>query len=151
MPRTFATDMRWLERHGQKWRVTVAVPRDMHKILGTRLKHNLQTDSLAVANGMKLRVVADLRAKIQQARESRLGVPRAVIREAMKIAEHIKEDPTGRAGPDLDRDIRSRAEEILGPEIALRTVDEEGSVVPIYDPKREALYVPAHPSRQVSL
>ncbi len=139
MPRTIATDIRWLERHGQKWRVTVAVPRDMHKILGTRLKYNLQTDSLAVANQMKLKVVADLQAKIQQARESKLGKPRAIIQEALEIAKYIKHDSDGETCPDLDHQIRMRAEEILGVGVGYETVDEGGLVISIYDPKRRAL------------
>ena len=138
MPRTTATDMRWLERHGQKWRVTVAVPRDMHKILGTRLKYNLQTDSLAMANQMKLRVVADLQAQIQQARESKLGKPRAIIREAIELSKHTKRDSGGEMSPNLDYQIRRRAEEILGSGIGLRNLGE-GVTVPIYDAKRQAL------------
>ncbi len=139
MPRTFATDMRWLERHGQKWRVTVAVPRDLHKILGTRLKYNLKTDSLAVANQLKLKIVADLKAKIQQERESRLGKPRSIISEAMEIFRQVERDRNGEICPDLDHHIRMRAEEILGLEVGFEAVGNEGDMIPIYDSKRQAL------------
>jgi hypothetical protein len=83
MPRS--TDTRWLEKHGGQWRVTVAVPRALHKTLGTRLKRPLHTDSLAVASRLKFQAVAELRARIEQARELAGGKPRAVIREAIEL------------------------------------------------------------------
>lgn len=137
--RSNATDTRWLERHGQKWRITVAVPRDMHKVLGTRLKQNLNTDSLAVANLMKLKVVANLHARIQQTRESRLGKPRAVMQEAVGVAKYIERHSGGIPHAALDLEIRRRAEEILGPDTGVKTVGDEAEMVPIYDPQREAL------------
>ncbi len=46
MPKLVSTDTRWLERHGQTWRVSVAVPRNLQKLLGTRLKRSLHVCEL---------------------------------------------------------------------------------------------------------
>ena len=75
------TDTRWLERHGRKWRVTVAVPRDMQGTLGTRLKYNLHTESLAVANRLKAKVVADLQDRIHQERERKSKEHQAALQD----------------------------------------------------------------------
>ncbi len=110
MPRTTSTDKRWLEFHGKRWRVTVAVPKALRPVLGTRLKRDLRTDSLAVANRLKLQVVAELQHRIDAARQDHLGRPNNVIREAVEIAR-----TAGRArGPyewaEIEACIRERAE-----------------------------------------
>ena len=86
MPRTTSTDKCWLEFHGKRWRVTVAVPKKLRSVLGTRLKQDLKTDSLAVANRLKLPVVAKLQARIDAAWHDYAGKPKAVMQEAIEIA-----------------------------------------------------------------
>lgn len=54
MTRSAATDKQFLELHGGKWRVSIAVPRELQDRLGTRLKRPLNTDSLTVANALLL-------------------------------------------------------------------------------------------------
>ncbi len=61
-------DRRYLEWHGQQWRVQVKVPEKARPILGkSRLVRPLHTDSLAVANRLKHRVVAELQEEIARA------------------------------------------------------------------------------------
>jgi len=61
-------DRRYLEWHGQQWRVQVKVPAIARPILGkSRLVRPLHTDSLAVANRLKHRVVAELKDQIARA------------------------------------------------------------------------------------
>lgn len=57
-------DRRYLERHGEKWRVVVTVPRKLHHVLGTKLKRSLDTDSLATANLLKWTVIQQLKREI---------------------------------------------------------------------------------------
>ena len=73
MPRPASSDTRYLEKNHGKWRVTMAVPRDLQGKLGTRLKHSLGTDSLAVANQLKWKVVGELKAEIDKARRGAGG------------------------------------------------------------------------------
>lgn len=61
-------DRRYLEWHGQQWRVQVKVPEKARPILGkSRLVQPLHTDSLANANRLKHRVVAELKEQIARA------------------------------------------------------------------------------------
>jgi len=41
MPRSSSSDRRYLEQKNGQWRVTLAVSRDLHDKLGTRLKRPL--------------------------------------------------------------------------------------------------------------
>ncbi len=70
MPRPSSASTAHLEQKNGKWRVSIAVPRDLHDKLGTRLKRSLHTDSLATANRVKPQVIADLRAIIDHARST---------------------------------------------------------------------------------
>lgn len=61
-------DRRYLEWHGQQWRVQVKVPVKARPILGkSRLVRPLHTDSLANANRLKHRVVAEFKETIARA------------------------------------------------------------------------------------
>lgn len=61
-------DRRYLEWHGQQWRVQVKVPEKARPILGKpRLVRPLHTDSLAIANRLKYRVVAEFQEMIARA------------------------------------------------------------------------------------
>lgn len=135
-------DRQCLELHGGKWRVTVAVPRKLHPILGTRLKAPLGTDSLSEANRLKVGIVDDLRARI--ARELRGGggvrqAPRAVVLEAMEIRKSLSAAGEGPASDDVLREMRRRGEEILGSEVRVVHDEDTGMAHPVHDPGRLAL------------
>jgi hypothetical protein len=90
---TASSITRYIELHRGKWRVTIAVPRLLVNKLGTRLKRNLNTDSMATANAMKWAVVAELKT---------VKAPQAATRgydAGKKIAgrkRHIAVDTDGR-------------------------------------------------------
>lgn len=113
-------DRRWLEQHGGKWRVTVAVPRSLHHKLGTRLKQALGTDSLSQANRLKLGVVHELRLRIQRELEKSGALPRSEVADALEIRKSWREAASERALDDVYRDIARRGEEILGGEVGVR-------------------------------
>ena len=68
-----ALDRRYLEKHGNQWRVVVKVPARLRAVIGKpHLKHPLRTDSLAIANREKFKHVAALKAQLVEAeREQR--------------------------------------------------------------------------------
>ena len=134
MPRASASDTRYLERKNGKWRVSVAVPRDLQPKLGTRLKHALHTDSLAVANKIKWPVVAKLKAIIDQAR-STTGKA-ALLREAIELGDFRAHTPDPTERDDIDFMIVRRAEEIAGHPIGERDIPGIGPE-PIYDASRD--------------
>lgn len=138
MPKSLQTETRWLEKHGGKWRVTIAVPRDLQKALGTRLKRTLETDSLAVANRIKLQVVDELRAIIEDARERAAVKPNAIVKEALSIAALRRKLLPGDEA-NIDRAVASRAQDILGKEVGEEFDESLGQVFPVYDPKRKRL------------
>jgi integrase len=134
MARHRQADTRYLELHRGKWRATVAVPRPLHTQLGTRLKHSLNTTSLATANALKWAVVAELRTIIDMAAR---GNPKAdqPTDEALTIAAHrARADAEEREG--LDAAIADRAEDMRGDPVATEA-DEDGNPVYIYDLERE--------------
>ena len=132
-------DTRWLEMHGGKWRVSVAVPRALQGKLGTRLKRSLHTDSLSIANHLKLRIVDELQSRIARELETSGLLPRPTITEALALREELREANGAPAFEDVHRDIARLATDILGPAIAERYDDETESFYSIYDPKRSAL------------
>jgi hypothetical protein len=134
MPRPSSADTTYLEKKNGKWRVTLAVPRALHKKLGTRLKRHLHTDSLAVANRLKWQAVSELRAEITYA-QTKSGKG-ALVREAIELAAY-----RGRAaGPEeiasVEDAITFRAEEIAGPPQSEEHVPGIGPVYQ-YDPQRQ--------------
>jgi integrase len=144
MARSAATDKQFLEMNNGKWRVSIAVPRDLQDRLGTRLKQPLKTDSLALANRMKWPIVAELRAAIEEARGDRAiggsGTgPRgdALTREALEIARHRERLEWGAEREDLDTAIHDRAEEIAGHPIGEEVDPATGASRPLYDEARE--------------
>lgn len=78
-------DRKYLEWHGQQWRVQVKVPVKARPILGkSRLVRPLHTDSLANANRLKHRVIADMQEEIARAL---IEARRRGHREADKLLE----------------------------------------------------------------
>lgn len=137
MPSKSSSDKRFLERHGDQWRVTLAVPRHLHARLGTRLKQSLQTDSLAVANRLKWGVIQELRERIEVMMEGDVKDQAAVLREALLVRKEFRKAMDPRLEDDIRRSAEDRAYEILGPEVAVEH-DDEGDY-PIYDKQREQL------------
>lgn len=129
MPPPRHADRRFLEQHGNKWRVVVNVPRDLQKTIGkTKLKQSLETDSLEVANRLKWSVIHDLQAQINQVRS-----PETATEEAMRLATLRRriQDAGGDTEP-IDAHIIDRAEEIAG---TPKGVARDGQ--PIHEPGKE--------------
>lgn len=64
-------DKRYLEWHGRQWRVQLRVPERLRQILKcSRLVVPLHTDSLAVANLRKFKIVAELKDRIAAAEQA---------------------------------------------------------------------------------
>lgn len=132
MPRSATNDRQYLEQHRGKWRVTVAVPRDLHHKLGTRLKRALDTDSLAQANRLKWPIVNEMRAAIAQAQGAGTGVLRLAeeFRRQLQAAKNDEEDAQVKNAIDVT------AEDILGKETGTEVDPFTGEEGPAYDPKR---------------
>jgi integrase len=141
MARGGASNRAYLEQHRGKWRVTVAVPKALQPRLGTRLKRALNTDSLSVANSVKLGVVQELKDQIARAQGRSNTEYGSVINEAARIkSAAVHEQYLGSL--DHEQGVDERAYEILGDPIRNQLVDDgEGGtdLVPVYDPGRERL------------
>lgn len=137
MPAKSSSDKRFLERHGDQWRVTLAVPRHLHSQLGTRLKRSLGTDSLAVANRLKWAVINELRERIELLTRGDGKDEAAVLKEALLVRDEYRRALDPRLEDDIRAAAEARAYEILGPEIAVEH-DDEGDYL-IYDKQRERL------------
>lgn len=108
-----STDTTYLEKHGSIYRVTFNVPSDLRDVLGTKLKRSLGTDSLRRANELKVEVLREFRAQIDDARGRRTGDREAVMREALEVAQ----DRIGLSDEDDDRvarEIAQRSDDLLG-------------------------------------
>ncbi|MDQ0475239.1 DUF6538 domain-containing protein [Labrys wisconsinensis] len=134
MARPAAADTRYLEQKNGKWRVTLAVPRELQGKLGTRLKRPLHTDSLAVANRIKWQALAELRAVIEHARN--VTGKGAIIREAIELAAYRSRARDPEEIANLDDAIVDRAIELQGPVVGSEE-DVDGGPVPIFDPEKE--------------
>ncbi|WP_242220197.1 DUF6538 domain-containing protein [Shinella zoogloeoides] len=133
MARPAKSDKRYLEQHGAKWRVVVAVPRDLRATLGaSKLKYTLETDSLSEANRQKWAVVAELQGRIESARNPQ-GNPDDLRKEAAKLAALRRSTTTEDEEEGLDAYILHRVEEIVGKAIG---TDRQGDA--IYEAARES-------------
>jgi uncharacterized protein DUF6538 len=123
MARSAATDRQFLENHSGKWRVSIAVPRDLQDTLGTRLKRSLGTDSLAIANSLKWQVVAELRGLIEQARGNGKQAHKRdpLIHEALEIARLRTRASTDEEVEALNMGTSHWIDEILGQAYRRRT------------------------------
>ncbi|RST88329.1 integrase [Aquibium carbonis] len=131
MPAPRAADRRFLERHGSKWRVVVGVPRDLQEMIGkTKLKHVLPTDSLAIANQLKWKVVQSFHAEIDRHRS-----PQDMTVEALSFARlRRRVQEAGEDAAVIDVEIVKRAETYAG-----RPVGTDDSGRPIYDPAKQVV------------
>lgn len=129
-----AFDRRYLKKHGNQWVVIIKVPERLRKLVGkAHLKHPLHTDSLAVANREKFRIVANLKESLELAeaeqRRKAKEAPDLIVEEALQWKEAIAkagDDPSfyayhNEAGELLEdgRDITitllaERTEELAG-------------------------------------
>ncbi|MGO4405284.1 DUF6538 domain-containing protein [Bosea sp. RAF48] len=138
-----AFDKRYLKKHGNQWIVVVKVPERLRKAVGkAHLKHPLHTDSLAVANREKFRVVATLKDELLKAeaemRRKAKEAPDPLADEAMQWREAVQQseaDPSFYAYEDDEGNlvedghgltlslVRDRAEEIAVKEGVVRAKD----------------------------
>jgi hypothetical protein len=97
-------DHRYLERiKGNRWRVTVSVPKPLHTQLGTKLKRSLHTSSLRDAQRLRWPIVAELQGIISR------GAPRddaEAWKAAMAASTGEPDDPTELILHDHLDDIR---------------------------------------------
>ncbi len=137
MGRSATRNTQHLEQKNGTWWVTIAIPKALVDHFGkTRLKRNLGTDSLLIANRMKWAIVAELKSEIEEARGGSTQNP--VLKEAMVLADarrRAHDDPD--RFNDLEAVIALRAYEIAGKPIASETDEWSGEAVAIYDPARE--------------
>lgn len=126
-----AADKRFLEKHGNKWRVVVPVPQKARATIGkTKLRHALNTDSLATANRLKWSVVKAFQNQIDRALS-----PDDHQATALYLAQMRRDAANANDGETEPEDlvIDDHIEEILGAPIG---VDRHQR--PIYDHEREA-------------
>lgn len=128
MPPPRHADRRFLEYHGNKWRVVVSVPRGLHEELGTKLKKDLGTDSLEVANRLKWSVVEVLQAQINQHRS-----PQGTMAAALNLAAlRRRMQDAGADTEPIEIEIDNRIEKIAGKPVG---IDREGQ--PVFELRRE--------------
>ena len=136
MPSPSSADKRFLELHGNLWRVVVAVPKKLHSKLPTKLKRPLDTDSLSEANRRKWDVVAELKGIIERASEDATGdgLKKRLLNEAVALRRQRNSTLAANDRERLNDEIGHRAEQIAGRPSG---EDEYGQVV--YAPGKEAL------------
>lgn len=84
------SDKRYLDWHGNQWRVQVRVPPSLHEAMGKKkLLHPLHTSSLADANRRKWDVVAKLKAIIRAAEKDTLDKSDTLTHEALRWRHDI--------------------------------------------------------------
>ncbi|PTW63437.1 site-specific recombinase XerD [Breoghania corrubedonensis] len=135
MARSSSTDRRYLELHGGKWRVTISIPRDLQRKLGTKLKHPLNTDSLAVANRLKWPVIARLKERIELERGG--GLHASHIKQALVMSDSRRSAVSDVELVASDAAIIELADQILGPVVDEGTNAVTGQVEPVYNKDRE--------------
>ncbi|MEO3387082.1 tyrosine-type recombinase/integrase [Mesorhizobium sp. CAU 1741] len=128
LARSAANDRQYLEPHRGKWRVTVSVPIGLREKLGTRLKHPLGTDSLAMANAMKWPIVHEFKAQIAQAAGSGTDL-RAVAEEFRRQRKTAKSDAEA---DEVETGISITIDALLGREVGTEVDPYSGEETPIY-------------------
>ncbi|MBA4192682.1 MAG: hypothetical protein C0467_32345, partial [Planctomycetaceae bacterium] len=122
-----ALDRRYLEKHGNQWRVQVKVPIRVRPIVGkARLVQPLKTDSLAKANAIRWRYVAEFKQIILNAerrlRDGSGSLDNPIIQDALAYRAELDraiKDPT--YGQEVDPD----GEVIADGPMALRSLISE--------------------------
>lgn len=107
-----AQDRRYLEKHGHKWRVSIAVPAALQPIFGRKiLKHPLGTDSLELANELKGVHVTRFKRMIRDAKAGRPIVPvdpDPLVTEALSLRADLQAEATAIRFGELDELGRNR-------------------------------------------
>jgi hypothetical protein len=127
-------DKRYLERHGEKWRVVVPVPRSLQAKVGTtKLKRSLRTD-LHVANTLKWPIVAEFKKQIRLSGQGTPDDP--LLKEALLMREeYVRRDRYDSDGfCPISESITERAYVLAGDPVGQNPYTGEH----IYDPEREA-------------
>ena len=87
------SDKRYLDKHGNQWRVQVRIPPKLQPVIGKKkLIHPLHTDSLANANRLKWDVVARLKAQIRAAEKGSDSSADPLTAEAMSWRADIERE-----------------------------------------------------------
>ena len=103
MPKPVDPKKAYLEFHGGSWRVSMAVPQAARRIIGsTRLKHNLDTDSLKLANVLKKPHLERFRRRIEEALVAAGKLKKGDLSLALELAKLGRE--LGRNGTEADRE-----------------------------------------------
>lgn len=108
-------DRRYLERHGDQFRVVVKVPPELRGTIGrAHLKRGLGTDSLVVANRLKWSIIKELKDEIERAKRDR-DSPRAVSKdplmaEALGFKKEIEEESWN---SDFDPEMQTSVAEVV--------------------------------------
>ncbi|MHA6732317.1 tyrosine-type recombinase/integrase [Devosia sp. A369] len=132
MARSAANDKQYLELHRGRWRVTVSVPRHLHDALGTRLKQQLPTDSLTIANQLKWSIVNDFRALI--AKGTGGGSDLTTLAEEFKRQRHNAR--TDEELEAIDEGLSVALEAVLGRAAGIDRDPETGEESPRYAPEK---------------
>ncbi len=105
-------DQRYLEKHGNKWRVSIAVPAAVQSVFGRKiLKHPLGTDSLELANELKGVHVTRFKRMIRNAKAGKPVVPvdpDPLVTEALSLRADLEAEATAIRFGELDDLGRNR-------------------------------------------
>lgn len=128
---------RYLAVHGGHWRVSMAVPKELHGALGTRLIRGLNTKVESVARIKREPVVAEFKAMIEAAWEARGGRKGGLVAEAMEMRRLMLEsDPALQAY--MQPSINERMQEIL--EEGMTKIDRYDHDEPVLKPEAKTRY-----------
>jgi len=134
LARSGANDKRYLELHRGKWRVTVAVPKELQGSFGTtRLKQSLKIDSLTVANQLKWPVVAEMKAALAQA----AGVGSATQSLAEELRQRLLRAQTDDQVEQLETAIDVHAEMLRGRRVGTDFDPHTGEEIEVFAPDME--------------
>ena len=133
MARSSANCRKYLEQHRGKWRVTVAVPRNLHGELPTRIKYALDTDSLIIANQLKWPIVNEIKALIAE----KSGSSRDLRSIASEFRRQLSEAKTDREAAGVEAGVSVMIDELLGKSVSIELDPHTGESSPVYDARRE--------------
>lgn len=132
MAKSAAKDTQYLEEWRGKWRVTVSVPKHLREKLGSRLKRQLDTDSLAIANRLKWPIVNEFRTIIASGSK-----PDSDLRS---VAEEFRRQrslaATDEDASEIETNISVTIDALLGNATGSDVDDDTGEETPRYSPDR---------------
>jgi integrase len=123
-------DRQYLEQHRGKWRVSVAVPKRLVSQVGsTRVKRQLNTDSLRVANQLKWPIVREIMASFAQA-----GGGDDIRALAEELRRQRLNATTDLDVEEVDTAVSVTVDQLLGREVATTSDPVTGEEAPVYAP-----------------